>query len=217
MIRFDAIHESLLAHHGPQGWWPAADQFEIMVGALLVQRTNWPNVETAIDRLGQGGLLRPRALYRAPVRHVEASISGVGFYRAKARRLKGLARFVERMGGIRGLEQEATGTLRRRLLDLEGIGAETADAILLYAFNRPVVVIDEYLRRLVVRMMAVDRVRDGELRASVERDLANDVHRLNELHALVVAHGKASCRKIPRCVDCTFRGSCRTGAAASDA
>lgn len=217
MIGFAAVYDSLFDEYGPQDWWPADNRFEIVAGALLVQRTSWENVATAIDRLREQGLLDVRALERVPVGVVEACIRSTGFYRAKARRLRNLARFIGHSGGMEALEQQPTPELRRILLALDGIGEETADAILLYAFDRPVVVVDEYLRRLVRRMTAEGRVSDRELRDSVARHLADDVYRLNELHALVVAHGKTSCRAVPRCAECVLSRSCRTGSGGSDA
>jgi endonuclease-3 related protein len=217
VIGFAAVYDSLVENYGPQYWWPADDRFEIVIGALLVQRTSWESVEAAIDRLHQQGLLDARALEFASIAEVEACIRSTGFFRAKARRLIELARFVERSGGMAALQQQPTPELRRILLGLDGIGEETADAILLYAFDRPVVVVDEYLRRLVRRMTAAGPFSDRELRESVAHHLADDVYRLNELHALVVAHGKAFCRAVPRCAECAISHSCRTGSGGSDA
>jgi endonuclease III related protein len=217
VIRAERLYSALLAAHGPQRWWPAQDAFEIVAGALLVQRTTWRNAEIAISSLRQRALLAPRSLAGTELAEIEQCIRGAGFYRTKAARLKQLARFVIAGGGIDGLRTKATPELRAALLALNGIGPETADTILLYAFGRPVVVIDEYLRRLARRISGSEcEVEDVAVRRWIEREIG-DVARLNELHALVVAHGKASCGTRPRCEQCAIRKVCLTGRLASDA
>lgn len=217
MIRFDALYEALYAAYGPQGWWPADDAFEIVVGAVLVQRTTWHNAAAALDALRVKGLLTPAALARAELAVIEGCVRRAGFYRSKTVRLRGIARFVIARGGFGALSALSTDRLRQAWLDLEGVGPETADSILLYAFGRPAVVIDEYLRRLVRRLAPADaKLTDSGLRAAVA-DSVDDSARLNELHALVIAHGKAVCGARPRCEECVLRRDCRTGRAASEA
>jgi endonuclease-3 related protein len=216
-IPVERLFSSLLAAHGPQGWWPAEDAFEIIAGALLVQRTAWRNAEVAVAELKRRALLDPDALAVCDASDIEPCIRSAGFFRTKAARLKRLAEFILAQGGVDGLARLPTPVLRAALLELDGIGPETADTILTYAFRRPAVVIDEYLRRLAQRLMGNDeRPPDATLRDWITREV-EDVGRLNELHALVVAHGKASCGRVPRCGRCRIRDLCRTGRAASDA
>lgn len=213
MIGSAELHDTLLAVHGPQHWWPAADDevFEIMVGALLVQRTAWHNAAGAIEALRRRDLLTPAALTAADIATVATCIRGAGFFRSKAARLMKLARYLHRDASIDELRTQSTPGLRRTLLALDGIGPETADAILLYAFERPAAVVDEYLRRLAGRLANAGRTPgDGQLREWVLAEI-DDVPRLNELHALVVAHGKTVCGRRPRCEDCALRRRCRTG------
>ena len=147
---------------------------------------------------------------------IERQIRPAGFYRTKASRLKALARFLVDRGGVRALEALPTDALRQALLSLEGIGPETADAICLYAFERPVVVIDAYLRRLCSRILGASKApSDDQVRASVATAITATSD-LNEFHALVVAHGKTICAARPRCADCVLRRCCRTGAAESN-
>lgn len=217
MIRFDQVHDALLGEFGPQLWWPAEDVFEIMAGALLVQRTAWVNVETAIGRLKSAGLLDPDVLYRTKIEEIEPCIQSTGFFRTKAGRLKNLAACVVGQGGTVSLGKLPTSELRSLLLAVEGIGPETADAILLYAYDRPVVVIDEYLRRLARRLRpGRQTIPDQRLRDWVAGSIA-DAASLNELHALVIAHGKQSCGRIPHCGQCAIRTFCGTGRKASEA
>ena len=217
MIRFASVFESLLATYGPPYWWPAEDAFEIMAGALLVQQTSWQSAEGALSQLRLNGLLSPTALAAADIRTIEPLVRSAGFFRSKAARLIRLANFLIKSGGFEKLNTASTPELRAALLQQEGVGPETADVILLYAFERPVVVVDEYLRRLAQRWTAsLQPLPDRALRQWVATEIS-DVVRLNEFHALVVRLGKDRCSKVPRCTACELRLFCRTGRAASNA
>lgn len=211
MIGFRTLYEELLASYGPQRWWPADDPFEIMLGSILVQRTAWRNAELAIAALRKHALLQPAALAAVEPVTLAPLIRSAGFFRAKASRLRGLAKFVVEAGEMQKLAQWPTSRLRGALLDLDGIGPETADAILLYAFDRPAVVIDAYLRRLVGRLHpAGEMLSDEALRETITAEIS-DAPTLNEFHALVVEHGKRHCSIRPRCATCRLRLRCRFG------
>lgn len=215
MIPCADVYAALLSAHGAQRWWPGDGPFEIMAGALLVQRTTWRSADIAIGRLKGRDLLEPESLSAADSADVETCIRGAGFFRTKAARLGKLARFVVDHGGLAQLEAKPTRELRALLLALDGVGPETADAILLYAFNRPAVVVDAYLRRLAQRLTAAEPApADPDLRDWVETAIDDPIH-LNEFHALVVVHGQRTCRPEPRCGSCEIRTLCRTGTAAS--
>lgn len=208
MIAFVDLHDRLLQAHGSQQWWPASDPFEIMLGAVLVQRTTWRNAELAIVELARAKRIDPAKLAQCRTEELEASIRSAGFFRIKARRLRDLANFVLNSGGIEALSRQSTVDLRLALLSVHGIGPETADTVLLYAFDRPVVVIDEYLRRLMRRLEpGVPPVGDEALRQLVLAEI-HDSPRLNELHALVVEHGKRICTRNPRCEQCVLEPWC---------
>jgi endonuclease-3 related protein len=203
------VFSQLLQTHGQQHWWPADDPFEVLVGALLVQRTAWRNVEQAIHRLREAGAIDSAVLASYPLSELEHLIRPAGFFRTKAGRLQGLARVVTEAGGITAMAKSSTTQLRQQLLSISGVGPETADAILLYAFERPVLVVDAYLRRLIGRCRgqrwATD---DTRLRRCAAQELKHAAE-LNEFHALVVAHGKRICRPQPCCGQCCLQGECR--------
>lgn len=207
MIR--SSFRTLLDRYGRQRWWPAEHAFEVMVGAVLVQRTTWSNAARAVAGLREVNMLTSAALAGASEAAIRRRIATAGFYKTKAERLIRLARFVEEAGGIGALGELQARELRARLLDLDGIGPETADAILLYAFERPVCVIDAYLRRWHARMSGAN-VDDDRLRHDVMSALAA-VDELNEFHALIVAHGKQHCRSRPICEDCCLKQECAHG------
>lgn len=203
------LYERLLSVYGPQGWWPANDPFEVMVGAVLVQQTSWSSVEKAIAALRAAGRLHWMPLASTPLARLETLIRPVGFYRVKARRLRGLAEFVGGAGGIDALTRRSSPELRNALLGLPGVGEETADAMLLYAFERPAGVIDAYTRQLFSRFAGAAAA-DTELRAAVLAALTS-VRELNEFHALVVEHGKRHCGKTPSCEACCLQARCAQG------
>jgi endonuclease-3 related protein len=180
-----------------------------MVGAVLVQRTTWRNAARAVAELRAVGLLDSNALANAAEPQVRHRIAAAGFYNTKAKRLIGLARFVEGAGGTDSLGALETKTLRERLLGVDGVGPETADAILLYAFERPACVVDAYLRRWHARMSGVESD-DDALRKRVLAALPGAAE-LNGFHALIVMHGKQHCRSRPICDDCCLRKECAHG------
>ena len=209
-----AVFERLAAAYGPQAWWPARDPFEMMTGALLTQRTTWRNAEQAIAALRHAGALEPEALARCPIPELEALIRTAGTFRAKAVRLKALARWYLDAGGFGPLAARSTPALRAELLGLAGVGPETADDILVYAFARPVFVVDAYARRILSRYGGVKENEPYErLSAEVACAMDRDAAALGELHALLVEHGKRHCRPTPRCGGCPLVTGCRTGMA----
>jgi endonuclease-3 related protein len=208
--RSDELLDALREAYGPQGWWPGGGEpFDVMLGAILVQRTTWVNAGRALDRLSEAGILDWSALRGLTSSTLEELIKPCGFYRTKAGRLRKLAEFVSASGGTGALGRLGTDALRERLLRLEGIGPETADAILLYAFDRPVFVVDAYARRLYSRLCGeAAPAADAELKRTVETAV-QDTGDLNDLHALIVEHGKRHCRSSPLCAGCCLGSICR--------
>ena len=200
------VYKRLFEALGPQHWWPGESPFEVVVGAVLVQNTNWKSVERAIDNLRRSDLLDPHALHDVHPEELEELIRPAGYYRIKARRLRGLLEFlVERYDG--SLEQTfATDptTLREELLAVHGVGPETADSILLYAGEMPVFVVDAYTHRVLSRhgWIGFD-AGYHEIQDHFQSNLPQDVALYNEFHALLVRVGNRYCRKSrPNCDEC---------------
>jgi endonuclease III related protein len=207
-----AVYDRLYQHYGPQQWWPADSAFEVIVGAVLTQNTAWVNVERAIDNLKHAKALDARIILQTPIKRLAQWLKPSGYFNIKAKRLKHVCRWYVSHGEYATLRQWETGKLRESLLAVHGIGKETADAILLYAFDRPVFVIDAYTRRLLRRLGSIhgDESYD-DLQRSIERGLARrrDKSRLfNEYHALIVRHAKHSCAAKPRCETCVLQRGC---------
>lgn len=138
---------------GPQHWWPAETPFEVIVGAYLTQNTSWANVERAIANLRKAGILTMDGIRAVKLPRLERLIRPSGYFRQKASRLKTFIKFVDRQydGSLEKMFAQPTSKLREELLDLNGVGPETADSILLYAGNHPVFVVDAYTRRVLHR------------------------------------------------------------------
>jgi endonuclease-3 related protein len=204
-----SIYRRLFAANGKQHWWPGESAFEIMVGAVLTQNTAWTNVERAITNLKQAKALSPGVIIKAPPQRLAEWLRPSGYFNIKAKRLRAMCRWLVEQGGVRKIGKLPTNRLRCALLSVHGIGPETADDILLYAFNRPVFVIDAYTRRIFRRLGLIRGIENYEtLRQLFESALAADVGLFNEYHALIVAHGKNVCRRLPRCAECCLAAHC---------
>jgi endonuclease III related protein len=207
--RLMAVYQRLHAAHGPQHWWPGDSAFEIMVGAVLTQNTAWTNVEKAIVNLKAAQALSPDVIATAPHRRLAGWLKPSGYFNIKAKRLRALCIWLIHKGGLKHIARLSTPALRAELLQVHGVGPETADDILLYAFHRPVFVIDTYTRRIFKRLGVIEGNEDYEsLRQLFETTLDNDVQLFNEYHALIVMHAKDSCRPRPRCVGCALEKLC---------
>ncbi|MEA2014826.1 MAG: endonuclease III domain-containing protein [Thermodesulfobacteriota bacterium] len=206
------IYESLYDYFGELHWWPGDSPFEIVVGAILTQNTNWRNVETAIKKLKAADLLDPLRLYLAEDSMVAEHIRSSGYYNIKTRRLKIFLSFLhqEYAGNLDEMFCEEQWLLRRKLLNIKGIGEETADSILLYAGNKPVFVVDAYTRRILERQGLISPDWSyKEIQTLFMGSLPQHVALYNQFHALFVHTGKNFCRKkAPICRDCPLRHRC---------
>jgi endonuclease-3 related protein len=206
------LYALLLRRFGPQRWWPGRTPYEIAVGAVLTQHTAWVNAARAIAALRARRLLTPARLAALAAPDLARTIRPAGTPRVKARRVRALTSWLlETSGGsFHRMRAAPLGPLRRRLLEIPGLGPETADAILLYAAGRPVFVADAYARRVLARHRLIGPATGyEEARAWLEARLPSDPRLFNEFHALLVAVGKSHCRTVPRCDDCPLRADLR--------
>jgi endonuclease-3 related protein len=240
-------YTALLARYGPQNWWPARSRFEVIVGAYLTQNTNWSNVEKAMANLRRARLLNVSAMRNAPFAKLETLVRPSGYFRQKARKLKTFIAFLDHQysGSLTRMFAQPTAKLRAELLELNGVGPETADSILLYAGNHPVFVVDAYTRRVLlrhgiigkkttyeeIRTMVEHAISSSEVESLVVKNAASDprhpVSRMssaarselaqhyNELHALIVRVGNHNCRARPRCECCPLQPFLKTPAGAT--
>jgi len=229
--RLRSMHDALFAAYGPQHWWPAKTPFEVILGAYLTQNTSWKAVERSLQNLRAAGALTVAGLRALSLDELQRLIQPSGFYTRKAPSLKAFLALLdmEYNGSLRRMAAAPTKKLRAQLLALPGVGQETADAILLYAFGHAVPVADEYLRRIVARhglasppspspspSIVHGRIRYDTLSALTREAFATDppaqrAKLFNEFHALTVAVGKAHCGRTPRCASCPLQADLQTG------
>ncbi len=215
-LRLVDLFDRLLAAYGPQGWWPSDTRFEMLVGAVLTQNTAWMNVERAIENLKVAGVMTPRALRDIEVERLAGLIRPSGYFNAKARKLRALGEFLEQYDDDldKLFSSKPLKPLREEFLGVFGIGPETADSMLLYAGRLPVFVVDAYTLRVLGRMSSRRRPLDyGRAQRLFHRDPELDpLRHYGEFHALLVAHGKETCRsRDPRCSSCPVVDHCQTG------
>jgi endonuclease-3 related protein len=220
------IYNRLLQAYELQGWWPmhgsstgkvgyhpgdyslpqtSAQRFEVVVGAILTQNTSWKNVQIVLERLEQQNLFHPDRLNALSQEELGELIRPSGYYNQKARKLQTISRFfLDRDSLVTG-----KAPTRDDLLNTWGIGPETADSILLYAFKLPAFVVDAYTRRLLTRLgyLSSDSTYDLVQSFFVEA-LAPCVELYNEYHALIVQHAKIHCQTRPVCASCPLLEDC---------
>jgi len=195
------IYQKLLKRFGTQNWWPMQRDFsppewEICVGAVLTQNTNWGNVELALKNMKEKGLISRDCIKKVSEKKLAEVIRPAGYYNQKAKKLKILASF--------------SGNLTREsLLSLWGLGPETVDSILLYAYGKPYFVVDAYTKRIFTRLGFGNRKSYDEWRKFFESNLPRSVSLYKEFHALIVKLGKENCRKKPVCRGCPLRRECK--------
>ncbi len=224
------LYDSLLRKYGPQGWWPRISLagregrdsrgylpgrydspgeegiFEISVGAVLTQNTTWINAEKAVLSLLSSGYDNPEALLSAPKDSLSRIIRTAGYHNVKAVKLHKLAAFLAalRQDGLPFRKPD-----RGEVLSVWGIGPETADSILLYAFGQASFVLDAYTRRIVERLgLASPGLDYDSLRSLLEAELPSEIPLLMEFHALIVRHAKEYCGSRPDCKTCFLGKRC---------
>jgi len=203
------IYRKLYQAYGPRHWWPGETPFEVMVGAILTQNTSWGNVEKAIQRLKWKGVLSSEGIHQLRKSQLASLIKPSGYYRIKADRLKTFVNFLfeNYNGNIKRMRKEEAETLRPKLLEVKGIGPETADSILLYGLEKPIFVVDAYTQRILSRHGVIsERATYEEIQEVFMNHLSIDEKLFNEYHALLVHLGKTVCKKIPKCDQCPIKG-----------
>ena len=207
------IYQKLYSSIGPRHWWPGDSPFEVIIGAILTQNTSWKNVEKAILLLKKNKILNPVGLRKINTKELSEYIRSTGYYNQKSIKLKNFLEFldIDFCGSLNEMAREATFVLRKKLLEVKGIGSETADSILLYALNKPIFVVDTYTRRIFKRLGIINGDEEyNEIRRYFESALKDftkepensnsgnhkkEVRVYNQYHALIVNLGKNFCHK----------------------
>ena len=203
------IYNRLYSTYGPCNWWPGDSPFEVVIGAILTQNTNWTNVEKAIRNLKDAKVFTPIKFYKVDITKLAELIKPAGYFNVKAKRIKKFINwlFENYDGDLSQMFAQSLETLREGLLSVNGIGPETADSILLYAGNKPTFVVDTYTYRILSRhdLIPEDSTYD-DIKDFLEDNLPEDVKLYNEYHALLVQVGKEFCKPKRRCGNCPLNG-----------
>ncbi|MDR1570361.1 MAG: endonuclease [Oscillospiraceae bacterium] len=201
------IYKTLLAHYGELNWWPTKTPYEVIVGAVLTQNTAWGNVEKAIA--GFGDNLTPEFMENVGLAELTEIIRPAGFFNQKAGCLKAVTAWYAGYGyDAPTLQREPLAKLRTELLTTKGVGQETADSILLYAFGFMTFVVDAYTARLCGRYPIETGKGYEAVKAYFEGNLPQSAGVYNNFHALIVINAKEHCRKKPLCDGCPLGGTC---------
>ncbi|MCF8563645.1 endonuclease [Alicyclobacillus tolerans] len=207
------IYQLMFEHFGDRHWWPAQTKEEVVIGAILVQNVSWSNTEKAIEKLRQQDLLSFAALHRAPLDEIEPCVVSTRFYKTKAKKLKAFSDFLDAnyKGDLEAFLRQPVPQLREQLLNIYGIGPETADDIVLYAGGQLSFVIDAYTQRILARLgITQEQAGYEELRTWFMENLPADVALFNQYHALLDAVGHHYCSpKNPSCTPCPLAPLCQ--------
>ena len=211
MKNLKEIYKILLKEYGTQGWWPInnkyknrnkleeEEKFEVSVGAILTQNISWNNANKALNELRKNNLLNKEELNNIETNKLALLIKSSGYNNQKAKKIKSLIEFLNKKDEIN----------RKNLLEIWGIGKETADSILLYAYNNPIFVIDAYTKRIFSRIgICKENIKYDELQEIFHKNLKLDNKIFNEYHALIVEHAKRYCKKNPECEKCPLKNNC---------
>lgn len=210
-ISLSELYRLLYGRYGDLGWWPAENAYEMCVGAILTQNTAWSNVEKAIARFE--GRLSPEYVNSLSDAGLSELIRPSGFFNQKTARIRAITQWLSGYGyDPQKAASVPTEELRRQLLAIKGVGRETADSILVYAFGRLSFVVDAYTRRLLGRLGCCVPEDYDDIRRMIEAAVEPELYLYNNFHALIVEQCKQHCLRKPRCSGCPLYAVCpRTG------
>lgn len=224
MIQIKEVYAILHSKFGPQGWWPIKGKYnldkkeltekkilEICIGAILTQNTSWKNVEKALKQMNINNVIDIKKLQEIDQKKLCELIKSSGFYNQKAKTLKNFIEHLKKYNNkLKIMFDKSTDDLRKELLELNGIGKETADSIILYAAKKPIFVIDAYTKRIFSRLGLCDQdVKYNELQELFHTKLQLNEQIFNEYNALLVELAKRNCKKTPNCETCCLNKNCK--------
>jgi len=227
MINIIDIYKIFSNSYKDLDWWPVDKKyhkknktdprFEIIIGAILTQNTAWSNVEKALENLKEKNRLDIKSVIKTDENELKEMIKPSGFFNQKAGRLKEVSYYLAEKYNcnLDNLFKKNLKELREELLSLNGIGAETADSILLYAAEKPIFVVDAYTKRLCKRIPINVNIDYDSIQKHFQNELSKEysgqdlVKTYNNFHAQIVIHAKEHCKKKPNCKNCPVSKNCK--------
>ena len=185
------VFNKLLAYYGKQYWWNDPNRITDWISMILIQQTTQENTEKALANLE--GKLSVEALHAMELNTLQEYIRPAGFYKQKSTYIKTLIEwYVSHGASLQKFEAIPTEELRKELLCIKGVGEETADAMLLYIFERKVFIADQYAIRLLNRLNLSTAQTYKALREECMPLVAEiPLETCQEWHAVIDVHGKA--------------------------
>jgi endonuclease-3 related protein len=226
MINPCTLYEILLNHFGNLNWWPqdikyhkktgSDPRFEVIVGAILTQNAAWSNVEKALENLKSKKLLDIEKISKIDIKLLQKIVRPTGFFNQKAKRMKYISKYLESnySADLDTFFNRDFNIIREELLQINGIGPETADSILLYAGDKPIFVVDAYTKRICKRLPidvnpTYDFIQNYFQNDILKKFNKNEISKIyNEFHALIVNQGKNYCKSKPKCDNCPIKEKC---------
>ncbi|MDT3872713.1 endonuclease III domain-containing protein, partial [Staphylococcus aureus] len=191
MLGTDELYKVLYEHLGPQFWWPADNDIEMMLGAILVQNTRWRNAEIALNQVKEHTHFNPNHILELPIETLQSLIHSSGFYKSKSLTIKTLLTWLARHHfNYQEINERYKGGLRKELLSLKGIGSETADVLLVYIFGRIEFIPDSYTRKIYDKLGYENTKSYDQLKKVVTLPNHFTNQDANEFHALLDVFGK---------------------------
>ncbi|HAR3999293.1 TPA: endonuclease III domain-containing protein, partial [Staphylococcus aureus] len=191
MLGTDELYKVLYEHLGPQFWWPADNDIEMMLGAILVQNTRWRNAEIALNQIKEHTHFNPNHILELPIETLQSLIHSSGFYKSKSLTIKTLLTWLARHHfNYQEINERYKGGLRKELLSLKGIGSETADVLLVYIFGRIEFIPDSYTRKIYDKLGYENTKNYDQLKKVVTLPNHFTNQDANEFHALLDVFGK---------------------------
>lgn len=207
------IYKILKEYFGEVGsWWPKDSPFEVVIGAILTQQSTWTNVEKALSNLKEANILTPNDIVSLPLNNLKQIIKPSGFFNQKAEHLRRLSKYILDFygGNIELLFDKDKKNLREELLELKGVGKETADSIILYGAEKTEFVVDAYTKRIYSRLKLVEEnINYDDLKKYIINEIPEELLFYQEFHGLIVLLGKSICKKKnPNCLECPLNSKC---------
>ncbi|HCY1170784.1 TPA: endonuclease III domain-containing protein [Staphylococcus aureus] len=191
MLGTDELYKLLYRHMGPQNWWPADNDIEMMLGAILVQNTRWRNAEIALNQIKEHTHFNANHILELPIETLQSLIRPSGFYKSKSLTIKTLLTWLARHHfNYQEINERYKAELRKELLSLKGIGSETADVLLVYIFGRIEFIPDSYTRKIYNKLGYENTKSYDQLKKVVTLPNHFTNQDANEFHALLDVFGK---------------------------
>ncbi|QHL06436.1 endonuclease III domain-containing protein [Staphylococcus aureus] len=191
MLGTDELYKLLYRHMGPQNWWPADNDIEMMLGAILVQNTRWRNAEIALNQIKEHTHFNPNHILELPIETLQSLIHSSGFYKSKSLTIKTLLTWLARHHfNYQEINERYKAELRKELLSLKGIGSETADVLLVYIFGRIEFIPDSYTRKIYYKLGYENTNSYDQFKKVVTLPNHFTNPDANEFHALLDVFGK---------------------------